>query len=402
MKLVNDLIKAPKHNKIKFYTFAVIGLVTAIADLLITYIGSPGLEFEANPLITIFGLGWSALIIANIIVYAFFLIFIYIAFVRYKRTVIKCDNFKQFMSMLYFDRPDKYIWLWYKFPKGKIYRLFAPMGFAIAYTFPILRLIAISGWLMILSGTELCIFCHYGIPHVYIMHIEILILAILAVVLITSLVSFWYSKEYKINKRALDELNTPQSLEPEINQDIKPEVIQQIEPEVVKEIVPEVILNEDLEAKILAEYEAKIIAEYEAKIKPEYESRLKAELESKIRAEFEEQRKVEEETRLKAELEARQKAENEARQKAEFEAQQRAKLEAKQQAALEAKQKAELRAIQKAQQKENRKAQTEAKQKAKTEAKQNAELEARKKELEVLKSAGWSSSFNVTQDTEEK
>jgi len=188
----------------KFYIFATIGLVTAVADLLITYIGSPGLELEANLLVSVFGLGWTALIIANIIVYAFFLIFIYITFVKYKRTVIECDNFKQFMSIFYFDRPDKYSWLFYKFPKRKTLKIFAPMGFAVAYTFPIMRLIAITGWILLLSGSEFCIFCRYGIPHVYFMHMEVIILAIIGILLITILVSYWYSKEFKINKKTLN------------------------------------------------------------------------------------------------------------------------------------------------------------------------------------------------------
>jgi len=414
LKLISELKSTPKPNKTRFYIFAVIGFLSALTDLLITYIGSPGLELEANPLITVFGLGWSALIIANIIVYAFFLIFIYIAFVKYKRTVIQCDGFRQFMSMLYFDRPDKYIWLWYKFPKGKVYRLFAPMGYAIAYVFPILRLIAISGWLMFLSGTELCIFCLYGLPHIYFMHMEVIVLAIIGILLLTVLISYWYSKEYRINKKALALINAEKEAEPEI----KPVTMAE-----VKQIPEqEARLDTDLEAKITAEYEADLKAEWEGKLKAELEEKLSAEFEIKInavieeklnvemvasqRAEEEAKQKADLEAKLNAEIEARQRAELEARQNVEFEenlrfeieAKLRAENEARYKAEQEARQKAEDEARQRAELRAERKVRSENKKAAKLEAKQMAEIEARQKDIQAIESAGWSSAFSSKTD----
>jgi len=199
----NNFKTAHKSNKLKFYVFNIICLVTTIGDLLITYVGSPDLLLEANILVTVFGLGWTALIIANIFAYTLALVLLYYAFIKYKRTILECNSFTQYLSMLYFNRPDKAKWLWYKYPKGKMFILLAPVGFALAYMYPVLRLIAISGWVLHLASIEFCIFCSLGMPHFYFKHIEVVFFLIIGLIIMIFLLLYWYVREYKINKVGL-------------------------------------------------------------------------------------------------------------------------------------------------------------------------------------------------------
>jgi len=244
--ILNEFKTAPRANKLRFITFALIALSAAIADLSITYIGSPDLAFEANPLITVFGLGWTALIVANIIVYIFSLFLLYMAFIKYRRKIIECETFPRYLSMLYFDRPDKQKWLLYKFPKGndKILMCFAPVGYAVAYVFPVIRLVAIFGWIMFLTFPEICFLCFFGMPHIFFQHIEIVFFAALGTLLLLTLVYYWYKKEYKINKVALESISSGEYVETKPVQKIKP----------------------DKEAKQIAKIEAKQIAETEAMV----------------------------------------------------------------------------------------------------------------------------------------
>ena len=195
----------PPGSVKKFWVFAIAYLVTSIADMVITYVGTPDLLLEANPLVTVFGLGWGALITANILGYIIYIALIYCAFIKYKRKVLQCEGLKQYLSMLYYDRPDKFKWIWYKFPKGKnlISGVFAPIGYACAFVSPFIRILAVFGWIIHLSGTDFCIYCYFGIDHFNINHIEVISMAIVTVVTGIALVFVWIAREYKINKNAL-------------------------------------------------------------------------------------------------------------------------------------------------------------------------------------------------------
>lgn len=72
------------------------------------------------------------------------------AFVWYKRPVIECKGFKQFVSVLYFDRPDNFASTWYAFPKRKSI-LSAMWCYVFAVVTPILLLVWGIIWLELLS-----------------------------------------------------------------------------------------------------------------------------------------------------------------------------------------------------------------------------------------------------------
>ncbi|MDR2043179.1 MAG: hypothetical protein LBQ15_02215 [Clostridium sp.] len=94
--------KVPNSPGKKFWFFALAYLATVIGDIVLTYKGTPDLAYEANPLVAVFGLGWGALILANVINYVFYVTFAYHTFVRYRRPTIPCSGMKQFVSMLFF------------------------------------------------------------------------------------------------------------------------------------------------------------------------------------------------------------------------------------------------------------------------------------------------------------
>jgi hypothetical protein len=58
-------------KKLKFWSLIIILILLVFADGLLTFFNTPDLSMEGNPLVAKLGLGWGALAVANIIVFAF-------------------------------------------------------------------------------------------------------------------------------------------------------------------------------------------------------------------------------------------------------------------------------------------------------------------------------------------
>ena len=185
----------------KFLFFTIILLATRIADMILTYIGTPDLSKEANPLVYVLGFGWKTLIIVNAIVSILAIILFYYSFVKYKSDTINCNGFKQYLSMISFNRPDKFIWVFYKSPNNKKYyfSLLACSGYIFALVIPISSTIAIMEWII---SSNIKIKFPYHINLKNIVRIDFIIFVTILTIIIYF---YWYYKEYKLNKIRLEE-----------------------------------------------------------------------------------------------------------------------------------------------------------------------------------------------------
>lgn len=193
-------------GKIKFLIFTVLTFILSILDNLFTYMGSPDLSLETNPLVYSLGFNWCGLIISNVILICIYIILAYYSFVRFKSDIIPCHGFKEYYSMLFFNRPDKFIWTLYKFPKNKraYSYLFACTGYVFAILMPIIRLRAILEWVLYLSNKKLFYsYCEVigkiGFNTLFGRFDNILMVVIIVIVLLI----YWFFKEYSMNKKAL-------------------------------------------------------------------------------------------------------------------------------------------------------------------------------------------------------
>jgi hypothetical protein len=134
------------NRKKKFWIFVFLLYLSTVADLGITYVGTPDLSLEGNPLVSIFNLGWTALLTSNVIALILCTWLIYYTFLQYKRPVIQCDSYKQYISMLYYQRPDKFNWTFYKFPKNKSI-IPATIGYTGAIIIPLIRIYFVTEWI---------------------------------------------------------------------------------------------------------------------------------------------------------------------------------------------------------------------------------------------------------------
>lgn len=105
-------------------------VILMLADGLLTLYNTPDLSREGNPLVTKLNLGWGALITVNLIFFAIMFLVCRYAFDTYQTMVADVPDLKSYISQLFYNRPDKFVWFWYKFPKN-----WKPYGAWFGYVF---------------------------------------------------------------------------------------------------------------------------------------------------------------------------------------------------------------------------------------------------------------------------
>lgn len=136
------------NSKNKFFVYIFIYFMLMVGDWVLTYIGTPDLKNEANPLVKVFGLGWGALIAHSMFGFLLYAGFVYYGFIRYRRPVLQCEGYKQYVSMLLYGCPDRK-----KAAKKKVeYKnFFGVFGNALAVGYIIISVIVIIDWICALS-----------------------------------------------------------------------------------------------------------------------------------------------------------------------------------------------------------------------------------------------------------
>ena len=107
--------KKPMKKWLKAF---IVCVVLALADGGLTLYNTPDLSMEGNPLVARFHLGWGALITVNLIFLVIFFFACRFIFERYQTRVFDVPNTRSYISQLFYNRPDKFIWSFYRLPKN--------------------------------------------------------------------------------------------------------------------------------------------------------------------------------------------------------------------------------------------------------------------------------------------
>ena len=133
-------------KNIKFWILIVVSVLLALSDGLLTFINTPDLSMEGNPLVAKFGLGWAALAIANIIVFALVFVTAYYSYFKYKTIYTNETKFTAYCSQIVYDRPDMF---WKGLIPKHITPYIAGFGFSSLYSLIFARAILVFEWLCI-------------------------------------------------------------------------------------------------------------------------------------------------------------------------------------------------------------------------------------------------------------
>lgn len=133
-------------KKIKYWTLIFIYLFLVLADGFLTFINTPDLSMEGNPLVKYFNLGWGALALANVIVFALLFMASYYSYFKYKTVFTNETKFTSYCSQIIYDRPDMF---WKGIIPKHITPIIAALGFSSLYTYIIARAILVFEWIYI-------------------------------------------------------------------------------------------------------------------------------------------------------------------------------------------------------------------------------------------------------------
>ncbi|KPL00332.1 MAG: hypothetical protein AMJ90_08245 [candidate division Zixibacteria bacterium SM23_73_2] len=165
------------ENKLEFFLLTLFLVVTRFWDIMATYIITPDLEKETNPLVSILGQGWVTVIIFQIMMVSFIIILNHYSLFKIRNTYPqqKGYSYSEFVSYFYFGEKRNLMEMVFRFPKNK-----STLVKALGYVLP--RSLIVIGLFISLSSTLLIINSDYrkfytlARPYYYIVLIAIVFL----------------------------------------------------------------------------------------------------------------------------------------------------------------------------------------------------------------------------------
>lgn len=137
-----------KNAKKNFILVSSANVMVAFLDLFLTYIGTPTLTMEGNPLITELSLGWPALIAINVAVCLGLIWMTYYAHIKYKPRESEETDMKRFVNDITYGDPDTKSFAGIKWPKYWGPQI-ACMCWAVTIAVPFARMLIVLEWIFI-------------------------------------------------------------------------------------------------------------------------------------------------------------------------------------------------------------------------------------------------------------
>ena len=175
-------------------------LVTVL-DLVFTYIATPNLLLEGNPLFEALNFGWPGLIILNVITFAFYVIMSYYAFIKYKSPVTNETDMKRYLAFINYGDAEKYVPMMWKLPKHWGPQT-ACLCWSIVSVLPFCRLIVVLEWFLMILRIPAPLF--FTIVSVFPMGRIDIFLAVIGAWILSFI---WIKKEFKNNLAEIQNRN---------------------------------------------------------------------------------------------------------------------------------------------------------------------------------------------------
>lgn len=190
-----------KSKKKMFYITCSAYLLTIILDLLFTYIATPNLLLEGNPLYDSLNFGWTGLIVINVITFIGYVAMSYYAFVKYKPPVSDETDMKRYLAHINYGDPDKYVPMMWKLPKNWGPQT-ACLCWSVVCVLPFCRMIIVLEWfLMILRIQNTGTIIFFTIVSMFPMGRIDIFLAVIGAWILSFV---WIKKEFKANLKEIE------------------------------------------------------------------------------------------------------------------------------------------------------------------------------------------------------
>lgn len=137
--------KPGRKSSYRFIRLSAGNLLIHLVDGLVTYVNTPDLAREWNPLVRVLGFGWEALIIANLVGFVLIVLATWY-FGRYEHVSIPSKNVFDYYMKLFYGENYEPVWVLYKHSKNWKSQL-ALIGYACYWGLTVGAVIPVVGWI---------------------------------------------------------------------------------------------------------------------------------------------------------------------------------------------------------------------------------------------------------------
>lgn len=188
-----------KTNNKHGFIFSIIAyLVVTFLDLYFTYVATPNLELEGNPLYNVLFFGWTGLITINVIAFLFYALISYYAFIGYKRPVTNETDLRKYLSYISYGDADKYSVGMWKLPKYWAPQI-ACLCWSVAIILPFAKLFIVIVWYLLILDIPAPLF--FDIVTAMPMGRIDLVVAVLGA---WALSFVWIAREFRLNLKQIE------------------------------------------------------------------------------------------------------------------------------------------------------------------------------------------------------
>lgn len=137
--------KPGRKSSYRFIRLSAGNMLIHLMDGLVTYVNTPDLVREWNPLVRVLGFGWEALIMANLVGFVLIVLATWY-FGRYEHVSIPSKNVFDYYMKLFYGENYKPVWVLYKHSKNWKSQ-FALIGYACYWGLTVGAVIPVVGWI---------------------------------------------------------------------------------------------------------------------------------------------------------------------------------------------------------------------------------------------------------------
>ncbi len=138
-----------KNKKVMFLLSCCAYLLTVVLDLVFTYIATPNLLLEGNPLYNISNFGWRGLIAINVITFLGYVLMSWYAFIKYKSPKTNETDMKRYLALINYGDADGYVPMMWKLPKNWAPQT-ACLCWSVVTILPFARMIIVLEWFLMI------------------------------------------------------------------------------------------------------------------------------------------------------------------------------------------------------------------------------------------------------------
>lgn len=147
-----------KKRKTAFIILTISYFLITAADLTLTFLATPDLSLEGNPLVTTYEFGWAGLVAINIVTFVLYFIMARYAFIKYRSPESdETNDIKRYLADITYGDPEKTSFGMWRRPKYWAPQI-ACLCYSVATALPFARVIVVIEWLLMINHIKARVF----------------------------------------------------------------------------------------------------------------------------------------------------------------------------------------------------------------------------------------------------